>query len=140
MTEPLIADWYTTGDDPHLLGTKCSGCGTYFFPALDTYCRNPACESTQFETVELSRTGKLWSFTNAGYSPPAPYVAADPYEPFAIAAVELDKEKMIVLGQIVEGVGVEGLSAGMEMELVMEPVPHDDDADGRLIWKWRPAT
>ena len=86
---PVLPGWFSTGEQPHLLGTKCSACGTFYFPALESFCRNPACDSTQFESVELSRKGKLWSFTDAQYAPPEPYVAPDPYEPFAIAAVEL---------------------------------------------------
>ena len=63
--DPVLPGWFTTGAEPHLIGSRCSACGTYYFPKLESFCRNPACESTQFETVELSRTGKLWSFTDA---------------------------------------------------------------------------
>ncbi|MGH8540188.1 MAG: Zn-ribbon domain-containing OB-fold protein, partial [Stenotrophobium sp.] len=58
----------------------------------------------------------------------------DAFKPFAIAAVTLAKEKMIVLGQVVTGVGVESLKAGMTMELALEPL-----ADGKLTWKWKPV-
>jgi len=101
-----IEGWYTLDDPPHLLGSRCGGCGTYFFPRLSTFCRNPACEGTAFEDVELSRTGRIWSYTNACYQPPPPYVAADPFVPFAIAAVELAAVRMIVLGQVIAGVDV----------------------------------
>lgn len=142
MTEAtaLVLDgWFTTGPKPHLIGTKCAACGTYYFPKLESFCRNPDCDSTQFETVELSRTGVLWSFTNACYKPPEPYVAADPFVPYAIAAVELEREKMIVLGQVVSGIGIEQLKAGLPMELVVEAVPDAADPAGRLVWKWQPA-
>lgn len=137
-TEAVLPGWFSAGEKPHLIGSRCAACGSYYFPKIETLCRNPACESTQFETVELSRTGKLWSFTNACYTPPAPYVAADPFVPFAIAAVELEREKMIVLGQVIEGVGVESLRAGLEMELVVENVPDAAAAEGKLAWKWKP--
>ena len=88
--------------------------------------------------MPLSRRGKLWSFTNNCYKPPAPYVAKDPYETFAVAAVELEKEKMVVLGQVVPEVGVEDLKAGMEMELVIETL-FEDDENEYMVWKWRPA-
>ncbi|SFS10863.1 Zn-ribbon domain-containing OB-fold protein [Sphingomonas jatrophae] len=137
-TEPVLAGWFTTGEQPHLIGSRCAACGSYYFPKLESLCRNPVCESTQFETVELSRTGKLWSFTNAGYQPPAPYVAAEPFVPFAIAAVELEREKMIVLGQVAEGIGVADLKAGLAMELVVETVPDAAAPEGKLAWKWKP--
>ena len=88
--------------------------------------------------MPLSRKGKLWSFTNASYKPPEPYISAEPFVPYAIAAVELDAEKMIVLGQVVAGVGVADLKAGMEMELVLEPILKADGGEV-LTWKWKPT-
>ena len=125
-------------DDPRLLGTRCRGCGSYFFPKETSYCRNPGCASSELDEVALSRRGKLWSFTNNCYPPPAPYVSPDPFEPYAVAAVELEEEKMVVLGQVVPGVGVEDLAAGMEMELVIDTLCEDDENE-YLVWKWRPA-
>jgi uncharacterized OB-fold protein len=136
---PAIEGWFTMdAARPHLLGSCCTVCGTYFFPRQASFCRNPDCASTTFEDVELSRTGRVWSYTNACYEPPEPFVAPKPFEPFAIAAVELEREKMIVLGQVVAGVGVEELEVGMPMELVLETLYRDGDTD-KLIWKWKPA-
>lgn len=137
-TEPLLDGWFTIGDKPHLLGSQCAKCSTYYFPKLESFCRNPDCDSVEFRVVELSRTGTLWSFTNACYKPPEPYVSSEPFTPYAIAAVELTKEKMVVLGQVVAGVGVEQLKAGLPMELVLETVPDSDDPAGKLVWKWKP--
>ena len=132
-----IEGWYTLDDPPHLLGSRCRSCGSYFFPRLSTFCRNPACEGTAFEDVELSRTGRIWSYTNACYQPPPPYVAADPFVPFAIAAVELSAERMIVLGQMVAGVDVAQLKVGMPVELVLETLYSEGTTD-RVVWKWKP--
>ncbi len=123
---------------PALLGSRCSGCGTYAFPAGRHFCPNPACTSTEFETVELSRTGRIWSYTDACYQPPAPYVAADPYVPFAICAVELAAEKMVVMGQVVPGVTVDDLVVGAEVELVLDTLFEHDEAE-HVVWKWRPT-
>jgi uncharacterized OB-fold protein len=133
-----IEGWFTLDDEPHLIGSQCTDCGTYFFPKQDQYCRNPNCDSTDFNEVPLSRTGTVWSYTNACYKPPAPFVAAEPFEPYAIAAVQLDKEQMVVLGQVVEGVGVEDLSVGMPVELVMETL-HETEEDVKVTWKWKPV-
>jgi uncharacterized protein len=136
---PLLEGWHTLDPrSPHLIGSRCTSCGSYYFPKLAGFCRNPDCDGEAFESVELSRTGTLWSYTNAGYQPPAPFVAREPFTPFAIAAVELDKEKMIILGPVIDGVGVEQLRVGLPMELVLETVA-DSDPAGRLSWKWRPA-
>lgn len=138
-TVPVLEGWFTQGDAPHLIGSRCTRCTTYYFPKLETFCRNPDCDGTEFEAVELSRRGKLWSFTNACYAPPAPFIPADPHVPYAIAAVELEHEKMIVLGAVVDGVGVESLKAGLEMELVLESILDAAVPEGKLTWKWKPV-
>jgi uncharacterized OB-fold protein len=136
--QPAIAGWYTMdAEQPHLIGSCCTTCGTYYFPKTISYCKNPNCDSDQFDEVQLSRTGKVWSYTNACYKPPEPYVAAEPFEPYAIAAVELEKEQMIVLGQVVTGTGVEQLKVGLPMELVLETLYQDGDIN-KLSWKWKP--
>jgi hypothetical protein len=138
---PAIEGWFTEGEvdgTPALLGSRCTGCGTFAFPADTQYCRNPDCESAEFETVELSRRGKIWSYTDARYQPPPPYVPADPYVPFCLAAVELAAEKLVVMGQVVDGVTVDDLKVGDEVELVIDTLYSEDDHD-YLVWKWQPV-
>jgi uncharacterized protein len=136
---PAVEGWFSTGDEPALIGSRCNTCGTYAFPREAFYCRNPACDGTEFDEVPLSRTGKVWSYTNACYQPPAPYVAAEPFVPFCIAAVELAEEQMLVMGQVVGEVGVEDLSVGDEVELVLDTL-FEDDEHRYLVWKWRPTS
>lgn len=138
---PALDGWFTMDEgQPHLIGSQCTSCGTYAFPPQKIkFCRNPDCESESFDSVQLSRTGKLWSFTNACYKPPAPFNAEDPFVPYTIAAVELDNEKMIVLGQAIKGIDVADLKAGMDMELVLEPLFEDED-DVKMTWKWKPTS
>lgn len=132
-----IEGWFTADDDPHLLGSRCQTCKSYFFPKETMYCRNPGCASSEFDEVELSRTGTVWSFTENHYKPPAPYMSPEPFEPYTVAAVELAEEKMVVLGQLASGVPASELKAGMTVELVVEPLYEDDDAE-YLVWKWKP--
>lgn len=135
---PAIAGWFNDDREaPRLIGQRCKGCGTYFFPKVASFCKNPSCGSDALEEVLLSRTGTLWSYTNAGYKPPPPFVAEEPYKPFTIAAVELDDEKMVVLGMLVPELGCEDLKVGMRMELVTD-VLFEDEESRKLIWKWRP--
>src|SRR5690242_19663189 len=117
-TSPVIEGWFTTGPEPALIGSRCSTCGSTFFPRTAGFCRNPACSGEEFEDAELSRRGRVWSYTDAQYQPPAPYVpATDAYEPFALAAVELP-EGIVVLGQVAQGYGVADLAVGQEVVLV----------------------
>ena len=136
---PAIDGWFVAdGEIAHLIGTRCTSCGSYFFPRETYFCRNPACRGNDFEEIPLSRTGTLWSFTDNRYPPPAPYVAPDPFEPYLVAAVELDLEKMVVLGQVSSDVSIVDLSAGMKMELVIDAL-YEDDENEYLVWKWRPS-
>ncbi len=135
---PAIDGWHTMDDEPHLIGSRCDACGTYFFPKQDHYCRNPDCDSTDFSEVELSRTGTVWSYTNACYQPPSPFVAPDPFEPYTIAAVQLEKEQMVVLGQVVSGVEVADLAVGTPVELALETL-HETDDEIKVTWKWKPV-
>lgn len=136
---PAVDGWFTLDDDePALLGSRCARCGTVAFPKERVLCRNPACQSTEFDETRLSRTGTIWSYTDARYQPPAPYVAADPYTPFALAAVALADEQMVVMGQVVAGVETAELHIGDEVTLVTE-VLHEDDDHEYMVWKWSPT-
>lgn len=140
-TQPAIDGWFATDEAglPHLIGGKCPQCGTYVFPPRANNCPNPACDSDVLEPVPLSRHGTVWSYTENRYPPPSPYPAADPFEPFAIAAVELADEGIIVLGKVVEGTLAGDLAVGMEMELALEPLFVDSDGVQRLTYAWRIA-
>ena len=64
---PAIEGWFTTGPEPALVGSRCTGCGNVAFPRETTYCKNPACNGEDFADVELSRRGHVWSYTDAQY-------------------------------------------------------------------------
>lgn len=149
---PAVEGWFTVpteGTGTTLIGTRCTDSGTYFFPPERVMSRAPGFADSTLEDVELSTRGRVWSYTDAGYRPPEPYVpVTDPHVPFAIAAVELEKEQLVVLGQVVAGVTVDDLRVGMEMELVLdtlysEPSTEDGAQDGDVveyvIWKWKPV-
>ena len=133
----VIEDWFTNDAEAHLLGTQCKKCKSYFFPKESMYCRNPECASSDFDEVELSRTGTIWSWTVNHYQPPEPYISPAEFVPYTIAAVELAEEKMGVLGQITADFDPSELKAGMPVELVAEKLYEDDDTE-YLIWKWKP--
>ena len=138
---PAIEGWFTTGSEPALIGSQCTSCGCVFFPPTcseGAFCRNPDCDGEAFEDVELSRRGFIWSYTDAQYQPPAPYIpVTDPFEPFALAAVELP-EGLVVLGQVAAGYGVGDLHVGQEAELVVETL-YTDDVGERTSWRWKPV-
>lgn len=137
-TQVLAVDgWFTIdGGRAHLLGSRCASCRTVVFPPHRGYCPNPHCDGDQFAEIRLSRRGRIWSYTTSAYPPPPPFVASDPYVPVTIAAVELEAEKIVVLGQVASGTPDAELAVGMEMELTAEPL-FEDDQSVYLVWKWR---
>ena len=132
-----VEGWFTTGDDPHLTGVRCPACGTYAFPPELFGCPNPRCGATDLERVPLSRRGRVWSFSVNHYAAPPPALSLDPFEPYAVAAVELTEERIVVLGRVADGVAFEALRVGAEMEIVVEPII---PGSGELVWKWKPVT
>jgi uncharacterized OB-fold protein len=136
---PAVEGWFTLDEQaPRLLGSRCTTCGALFFPRESSFCRNPECAGRSFEEAPLSARGRLWSVTDNRYPPPAPYVAKEPFEPYAVAAVELEAEKIVVLGQVVPGIAARDLEVGQEMELVLDTLFEDEQSE-YIVWKWRPA-
>ncbi|MFK4688630.1 UNVERIFIED_CONTAM: putative OB-fold protein [Streptomyces graminofaciens] len=135
---PVVTGWFTDcGEEGfRLIGTRCRDCSSVFFPREDAFCRNPACAGDVLEEVALSERGRVWSYTDGRYRPPAPYVCDPdvPWEPYALVAVELEAERMVVLGQAAPGVRTTDLAVGMEVEVVPGVL-----ADGSPTWHWRPV-
>ena len=135
---PAVEGLFTLDfEQPHLIGEKGKSRGSYFFPK-HLAGSDPACvNDEELEEVLLSRTGKIWSYTASNYPPPLPYVGVkDPWEPFVLAAVELKKEKIVILGQMTEATKLEDVSVGSEVELVLETL-YEDDENEYMVWKWR---
>lgn len=135
---PAIEGWFTTGDEPRLIGLHDADSGSYFFPKDMAVARAPGYADSELKEVELSRTGKLWSYTTNHYQPPEPYMSPDPFVPYTVAAVELTDERMVVLGQLDDGIDSADLEVGQEMEIVLGTLYEDDDNE-YLVWKWRPT-
>lgn len=140
-TEPAVEGWFTDDPEPALLGTKCADCGTVFFPRVEGLCRNPGCFGRDLVEHRLSNRGRIWSYTDARYQPPPPYVSpTEEYEPFCHVAVELEAEAMVVMGQVVRGVTVDDLEVGMPVRLVIDTLFEYEDADDgpvrKTVWKW----
>jgi uncharacterized OB-fold protein len=132
---PAVEGWFTMDEaEPRLLGNRCTSCGTVFFPKASFACRNPSCPGTEFEEAPLSRRGKVWSYTTNHYAPPAPYVSPDPFVPYSVAAVELDEEKLVVLGQVECDADV--VRVGAEVEVVLSTLFTDDEGE-HVVWKWK---
>jgi uncharacterized OB-fold protein len=136
---PAIEGWLNIDEEnPRLLGYKDESSGSYFFPKDVAVSRAPGHADAELQEVSLSNRGKLWSYTTNHYKPPAPYISAEPFEPYTVAAVELTKERMIILGQLADGVDPASVEVGQEMELVLGTL-YEDEENEYLIWKWKPV-
>ena len=136
---PAIEGWFTLDEtSPELIGVRGRDTGTYFFPPTAAPSANPAAPFEDREEVRLSRTGRVWSWTTGNYAPPEPYVSPDPFVPYTVVAVELESEKMVVLGQLADGFGVEDLALGQQMELVLGTL-YEDDENEYVVWRWKPV-
>jgi hypothetical protein len=133
-----VDGWFTMREaEPALLGARGKESGSYYWPTAVAVSGNPHTPAEERETVELSRTGTLWSWTTNHYPPPEPYVAPDPFVPYTVCAVELAREQMVVLGPLATGADPALLEIGMTMELVLGPLYHDDEHE-YVVWQWAP--
>jgi uncharacterized OB-fold protein len=136
---PAVDGWFTMDEAaPALIGARGAESGSYFFPKALAVSANPSAPFEDRDEVELSRRGRVWSYTTNHYKPPPPYVAADPFEPYTVLAVELEAEQMVVLGPLATGADPEQLRVGMEVELVLGPLYSDDEHE-YVVWQWAPV-
>jgi len=136
---PAIEGWLSMDEkNPRLLGYKDESSGSFFFPKDVAISRAPGHADAELVPVELSNRGKLWSYTTNHYQPPEPYMSPEPFVPYTVAAVELTAERMIVLGQLADGVDPKQIEVGQEMELTLGTL-YEDDENEYIIWKWRPV-
>ena len=117
---------------PHLIGSRCRGCGATVFPKM-AVC--PACRADDtMDETPMGASGTLYNFTIA-------YVAPQGFEaPYFQAFVDIP-EGPRVFALISDDVPVEpdALEDGMAMELVIEPVGETPDNLPILTYKYRPA-
>ena len=136
---PAAENWFTMDEAaPQLVGARGVDTGSYFWPTALAVSANPSQPGEAREPALLSRRGRLWSWTTNHYAPPEPYVAPDPFVPYTVCAVELEVEKMVVLGQLATAADATQLEVGMPMELVLGPLYEDDDHE-YVVWQWAPA-
>ncbi|MFI1163901.1 Zn-ribbon domain-containing OB-fold protein [Streptomyces sp. NPDC020801] len=137
----MVAGWFTgEAESFRLLGTRCSACASVFFPREDAHCRNPGCPGGELVEHPLSRHGRIWSYTDTRYRPPSPYVSNPelPWVPYALIAVELEPERLVVLGQAADGITAADLAVGMAVQAV-PGVLYEDAETTWTTWKWRPT-
>ena len=74
---PAVEGFFTLGEEPHLIGGRIADAGGYCFP-FHLGGADPHHPAAAVDEVLLSRTGRIWSFTNSAYPPPPPFILTEP--------------------------------------------------------------
>ena len=124
-----------TAEGPRLIGSRCAGCGTPYFPR-SVVCHHPECRESKIEEASFGPRGTLWSCAIQNYPPPAPARYEEPYSPYAVGMVDMP-EGLRVLARI-SADDPEAVQPGAEVELVLERLYLDENGDEVITWKFRP--
>ena len=133
VVEGLFAE---TAEGPRLLGSKCVSCGTPYFPK-SAGCHSAGCTGGKVEDSAFGPRGKLWSYAIQNYPPPAPAKYDEPYKPYGLGIVDME-EGLRVLARFSTD-DPSSLKVGSDVELVVEPICHDDDGNEVVTWMFRPV-
>jgi uncharacterized OB-fold protein len=123
------------GDDPRLIGSRCSACAIVTFPAQGS-C--PRCASTEMAEHLLPRRGRLWAWTTQEFPPPSPPFAGatgDAFVPYGVGYVQLGDEVKVET-RLTQA---DALRIGMDMELVLVPFRTDDAGNEVVTFAFRPV-
>lgn len=135
--EPVVPGLFELSADGHavLVGTRCAGCGTHYFPA-SLGCRNPQCHHQGVDRVQFGRHGVLYSFTVQRYQPPALF-RMDDWKPYALGLVDLN-EGVRVMAHLDIG-DLTALRIDMPVRLVLTTLSSDDAGHARTVYAYQPA-
>ena len=134
IREGIFTEPFLPLENIRLIGSKCRQCGAVQL-GRTIGCVN--CAGNDLEEINLSKRGKVYTYSVAQYPPPAPYKPADPYIPFPVAWVELP-EGLRITSTLVE-CDVDKVDIGMEVELVVSAQYIDEEGNEVISYKFRPV-
>jgi len=124
-----------TADGPRLLGSKCGGCDTPYFPST-AVCHNPDCDGSAMQDAHFGPRGSLFSYAIQNYPPPPPVLYDEPFVPYAVGLVDLP-DGLRVLGRLFTD-DPTSVEIGGEVELVIEPLTTAESGEQTLSWQFKP--
>jgi uncharacterized OB-fold protein len=134
---PVAAGLFAeTKDGARLIGSRCATCGTPYFPKVE-FCRHPECTASRIEEAGFGPNGTIWSCAIQDYPPPAPARFDKPYQPYAMAVVDL-ADGLRVLGQIKTD-DIRSVTPDTKVTLVVDTLCHDEAGNEIVTWKFRPV-
>ena len=126
----ILAIRATEGDQPHLIGSKCTLCSSIFFPQ-QTLCTECFADDA-LEPYPLSTRGKIYAFTIVERESLAPKGFQVPY---VYGYIELP-ERVRVLSKII-GWAPETLKLDAPVELVLESLREISDGEKVIGFRFR---
>jgi uncharacterized OB-fold protein len=118
------------GEEPAIIGSRCQNCGDHFFPKRNI-CLN--CGQEEIEETDLSRRGKIWTYTVARQTPPGSLMQA----PYVIAVVQLAEGTMVQA--VLSDCDLEAVQIGMEVEMVLEKMGTSAEGNDLMAFKFKPV-
>ncbi len=134
MTEervPCVEGLFSEKDGVATLhGSRCTGCGTPYFPKSEA-CHNPDCSESKMEDADFGGKGVLWSYSVADFPPPPPHIYDEPFTPYAMGVVDMECGLRLI-GQLVDK--AEDVKVDANVELLIDTLYHKD---GKAFTSWK---
>jgi uncharacterized OB-fold protein len=96
-------------------GTRCTGCGTEFFPPRADCCR---CLDSRMEWFDITGTGKLVTFARLKFAP----IGFENDLPYCIALVDYGNYK--IFGRLADHLRQEEIAVGMAVRARVNTLPN----------------
>ncbi len=124
-----------TPDGPQLIGSRCVGCDTLYFPQMSS-CPNPRCSDKFVKKALLPREGTLYSYTIQRYQPP-PLFRMDNWAPYILGLVEIEEglRVMGMLGKLDEA----DVAIGMKVQVVANTLYSEADGSAVATYMFAPV-
>ncbi len=115
--ETKTSDFVKYLEEGKVMATRCTKCGTsYFPPKMDC----PKCLDSEVEWFEIKNAGKLLTFTTVHYGPSG----FENDAPYTLGVVDFG-DGLRVFGRISKDIEVSAIKTGMELKAV--PVKVSDE-------------
>lgn len=129
---PCVAGLFTEEGGARIFGSRCTACGTPYFPKKAA-CHNPDCSESKLVDCEFGGRGTIWSYSVADFAPPPPHKFDKPFKPYVIGVIDMENGLRLV-GQMVNA--LEEIKVGAKVELVIDTVYHEEDK-AYTSWKFK---
>jgi len=106
-----IEQFYKFMNEGKVMGAKCQNCGKLMLPPRPMCTQ---CYSEKLEWIELSKRGRLLTYTIIHVAPPQ----FQHLIPYAVGIVELDKG--LKLPGMIKNIDFDKIKIGMELEIEVE--------------------